>query len=47
MSWKGFDLLLVLLELRQRWRWWVGFGFDLRVGDGFDYAVVVGGLALG
>jgi hypothetical protein len=32
MSCKGFGLLLVLLELRQRWKRWVGFGFDLGVG---------------
>jgi hypothetical protein len=29
MSWEGFGLLLVLLELWRRWRWWIGFGFDL------------------
>jgi hypothetical protein len=32
VSWEGFGLLLVLLEMRRRWRRWVGFDFDL--GDG-------------
>jgi hypothetical protein len=32
MSWKSFILLLGFLDLWQRWKWWVGFGFDLRVG---------------
>jgi hypothetical protein len=31
MSWEGFSLLLVLLELWRRWRRWVDFGFDLEV----------------
>jgi hypothetical protein len=32
VSWKGFNLLLVLLELRWRWRRWVGFGFNVGLG---------------
>jgi hypothetical protein len=32
MSWKNFHLLLGFLDLWWRWKWWVGFGFDLRVG---------------
>jgi hypothetical protein len=32
MSWKGFVLLLGFLDLWQRWKWWVDFGFDLRPG---------------
>jgi hypothetical protein len=31
MSWKSFILLLGFLDLWWRWKWWVGFGFDLRV----------------
>jgi hypothetical protein len=29
MSWEGFSLLLVLLDL---WRRWIGFDFDLGIG---------------
>jgi hypothetical protein len=32
MGRESFILLLVFLDLWWRWRWWVGFGFDLRVG---------------
>jgi hypothetical protein len=32
MGGESFILLLVFLDLWWRWRWWVGFGFDLRVG---------------
>jgi hypothetical protein len=30
MSWESFILLLQLLDLWHRWRWWVGCGFNLR-----------------
>jgi hypothetical protein len=30
VSWESFVLLLRLLDLWRRWRWWVGFGFNLR-----------------
>jgi hypothetical protein len=30
VSWENFILLLHLLNLWQRWRWWVRFGFNLR-----------------
>jgi hypothetical protein len=32
MSWESFVLLLGFLDLWRRWRWWVGFDFDLGVG---------------
>jgi hypothetical protein len=32
MSWESFALLLGFLDLWQRWKRWVGFNFDLRVG---------------
>jgi hypothetical protein len=32
MSWESFALLVGFLDLWQRWRWWVGFDFDLGVG---------------
>jgi hypothetical protein len=32
VRWESFDLLLGLLDLWWRWRWWVGFSFDLGVG---------------
>jgi hypothetical protein len=31
MSWESFVSLLGFLDLWWRWKWWVGFGFDLRV----------------
>jgi hypothetical protein len=30
VSWESFILLMWLLDLWRRWRWWVGFGFNLR-----------------
>jgi hypothetical protein len=30
VSWESFILLLWLLDLWWSWRWWVGFGFNLR-----------------
>jgi hypothetical protein len=32
MGWEGVGLLWRFLDLRWRWRLWVGFSFDLRVG---------------
>jgi hypothetical protein len=32
MSWESFILLSGFLDLWRRWKWWVGFSFDLRVG---------------
>jgi hypothetical protein len=32
MGGEGIRLLWVILNLWQRWRWSVGFGFDLKVG---------------
>jgi hypothetical protein len=32
MSRESFILLLGFLDLWRRWKWWVDFGFDLRIG---------------
>jgi hypothetical protein len=39
VSWKSFVLLLGFLDLWQRWKWLIGFGFDLRVGVVLSWVV--------
>jgi hypothetical protein len=39
VSWESFVLLLGFLDLWRRWKWWIGFGFDLRVGAVLSWVV--------